>query len=352
MFDSSFARTRLESVIAQGRTSAGPVVEQILAQIPDDELVPAASANVAVDTGRCQLITATSGAPMSDHAFTQLTARLGVPTPYARELLQGSRDGSNPWMGQLLGKTLSEHLAHSDERYLVRRVDGATRAVLSDKFKRMDSRPLLDAFIKAVGELGGLPLSGHATETRVAVRAIIPVIYEPVPGEAVALGLHWGNSDFGAGSYHVTLFMLRLVCLNGLVGDAEMRKTHVGARLEEGIEYSRRTHLLTERALISATRDVVHGVLAPAAIEERLERIRAVHAEEVDFETAWRKVGKVLTKSDKEGTRLAFESPDVINMPRGNTMWRFANALSWVANGGDVSEERRLDLQAAAGKLI
>lgn len=33
-------------------------------------------------------------------------------------------------------------------------------------------------------------------------------------------------------------------------------------------------------------------------------------------------------------------------------MWRFANALSWVANGNDVSEERRLDLQAAAGKLV
>ena len=289
---------------------------------------------------------------MSDHAFAQLTARLGVPTLYARDLLQGSREEGSEWKAELLGRALSTHLEHSGERYLVRRVAGAARAVLSDKFKRMDSRPLLDAFIKSVTQLGGHPLSGHATETRVAVRALIPTIYEPVPGEAVAFGLHWGNSDFGAGSYHVTLFTLRLLCLNGLVGEAEIRKTHVGARLEDGIEYSRRTHLLTERALVSATSDVVRGVLGPAAIEERLARIRAVHTEEVDFETAWRKVGKALTKSDKDATLQAFESPDDINMPRGNTMWRFANALSWVANGKDVSEDRRLDLQAAAGRLV
>ncbi len=352
MLDPNFARTRLESAIAHGRASAGPVVEQILSQVPEDELVPAPKATIAVQAGLSHIITPDGDSPMSDHAFTQLTSRVGIPTPYARELLSGSSGEDGAWKGQLLGQALCTHLAHSRERYLVRRVNGATRAVLSDKFKRMDSRPLLDAFIKAVTELGAQPLSGHSTETRVAVRALLPTIYEPVPGEAVAFGLHWGNSDFGAGSYHVTLFLLRLVCLNGMVGEAEIRKTHVGSRLEDGIEYSRRTHLLTERALVSATRDVVRGALGPASIEARLARIRAVHSEEVDFETAWRQVGKSLTKTDKEATRQAFESPDVINMPRGNTMWRFANALSWVANGSDINEERRLDLQAVAGKLI
>jgi len=352
MFDSSFARGRLESAIAHGAASAGPVVAQILSQMPEDEIVPAANTLVDVRSGVSDFVTPTHGAPMSEHAFSQLTARLGIPTPYARELLEGSSKTDGGWKGELLSQSISAHLAHSRERFLVRRIEGSTRAILSDKFKRMDSRPLLEAFIGAVRELGGAPLSGHATETRVAVRALLPTIYEPVPGEAVAFGLHWGNSDFGAGSYHVSLFILRLLCLNGLVGETELRKTHVGARLEDDVLYSRRTHELTEAALISATRDVVGGVLGPAAIEARLARIRAIHAEEVNFDAAWQRVGKSLTKGDKEATRQAFESPDEVNMPKGNTMWRFANALSWVANGKDVGEDRRLDLQAVAGKLV
>jgi hypothetical protein len=50
----------------------------------------------------------------------------------------------------------------------------------------MDSRPLLDAFVKAVTDLGAHPLSGHATETRVAVRALLPTSYEPVVTSALA----------------------------------------------------------------------------------------------------------------------------------------------------------------------
>jgi hypothetical protein len=351
MPDLNFARTRLESAIANGRNSAGNVIAQILGQLPDDEIVAAGKTTLEIDdAGHAFYVTPKNRAAMSDHAFGQLVSRTGMPTLYARELLAGST--GSKWKADLLSHSMAEHLQHSDDRYLVRRLNGTTRGVLSDKYKRMDSRPLLDTFVRTATELGAVPISGHATETRVAIRALIPTIYEPVPGEAVAFGLHWGNSDFGAGAYHVTAFMLRLVCLNGMVGEAELRKTHVGARLEEGFEYSRKTHQLTERALVSATQDVVRGVLGPAAITERLETIKAAHSKEVSFETAWKAVGKQLSKTDKEATRVAFESPDDINMPGGNTMWRFANALSWVANNKDTTEERKLDLQAVAGKLL
>lgn len=351
MPDLNFARTRLESAINAGRTSAGRVIEQILSQMPEDEIVHAAKTTVEVDdTGRAFIITPQKHSALSDHAFGQLVGRAGIPTAYARDLLTGARE--NKWQGDLLARSLEAHLSHSSDRFLVRRIDDTTRGVLSDAYKRMDSRPLLDAFVKTATDLGAVPISGHATETRVAVRALIPTIYEPVPGEAVAFGLHWGNSDFGNGSYNVRAFLMRLWCLNGAVGETELKKAHMGARLEENIEYSRRTHLLTERALASQTKDVVRGVLGPEAIESKLALIRNAHSKEVNFETAWKSVGKQLTKADKEAAQAAFESPDAINLPAGNTMWRFSNALSWIANNKDTPEERRLDLQQVAGSLI
>lgn len=76
--------------MAQGRFSAGRVVEQILSQVPEDELVPAANTVVAVNSGLSQLITPTAGAPMSDHAFAQLTGRQAAQCGASPTLCLGS----------------------------------------------------------------------------------------------------------------------------------------------------------------------------------------------------------------------------------------------------------------------
>lgn len=355
MVDMNFARTRLEHAINVGRASAGRVVEQVLSRLPDDELTHAAKTTIEVDPdGRALFVTPEhEGSPLTPFAFGQLATRSGMPVGYARELLEQSRPakGQRAWQADLLAHSLSQHLQHSEDRFLVRRLEGRTHGVLSDAYKRMDSRPLLDAFVATATQLGAVPISGHATDSRIAVRALIPTIYEPVPGEAVAFGLNWQNSDFGAGSYRVSAYLMRLWCLNGAVGDAELKKAHIGARLDFDFEVSRETHRLTERALAGQTKDAVRGLLGPAAIEAKLDVIRNAHSKEVDFETAWRSVGRELSKGDKEQVKQAFESQDDINLPAGKTMWRFSNALSWIANAKDTSEDKRLDLQSLAGKV-
>lgn len=369
MTDMTFARTRLETTLRDGLRSAGPVIESILSTRPVDEVLPAKRTGVRVEHGypAVELVDAEREGPsrrvpsrvryalrdetfdVSSYAFGQVMQRAGMPVAYGRSLLDGDPEAS--WKGSLLEHSLAQHLANQPGQVLVRRVDEQVRGVLSDRFKRMDSRPMLDAFIGACKNVGAQPISGHATETRHAVRVVIPKIYEPVPGEALAFGLHWGNSDFGNGTYHVTAFCLRLWCLNGMVGEKELKKTHVGAQLQEGIQYSNRTYQLSEQALASQTTDVVKAVLGDDFIEERCSAIRAMHETETDFKTAWAKVGKQLSKTERGLVEAAFTSNDELNVPAGKTMWRFVNALSWVANREDVSEERRLDLQAVAGKL-
>jgi hypothetical protein len=288
--------------------------------------------------------------PLTDFAFGQLLEKAGVPRAYARDLVDG--EPVETWRGPLLETIIGTHLANSKDRFLVRSVGERTHGVLSDRFRRVDCRPMLESFVSACKSVGAEPVSGHSTETRVAVRAIIPRIYEPVPGEAVAFGLHWQNSDFGNGSYHVTAFMLRLACLNGMVGEKALREVHSGGRLAENVDWSTKTLSATEQALSLQTADVVRGTLGAGSIETQLAKIRSVHETETDFKTAWAKVGKTLGKADQDAARAVFESADVVNVPAGKTMWRFANALSWVANADGVSEERKLDLQAVAGKLV
>jgi hypothetical protein len=60
---------------------------------------------------------------------------------------------------------------------------------------------------------------------------------------------------------------------------------------------------------------------------------------------------KSLTKGEVEQVTTAFNSPDVENLPPGNTDWRLSNALSWVA-GQTQDAERKLDFMKLAGAVI
>jgi hypothetical protein len=125
---------------------------------------------------------------------------------------------------------------------------------------------------------------------------------------------------------------------------------HLGARLSEAIEFSDRTHRLDTAASVSALRDVVRGALGPAGRDQMIEHIRAAHdraMNKTQLSTATRALPKQVQKSVVD----AFESPDVINLPEGNTAWRASNAISWVARHTEDAE-LRLDLERAAGALV
>jgi hypothetical protein len=60
---------------------------------------------------------------------------------------------------------------------------------------------------------------------------------------------------------------------------------------------------------------------------------------------------KVLTKGEVDAVVQTFNSPDVENLPPGNSKWRLSNAISWVA-GTLVDADRKLDLMRLAGSVV
>ena len=300
------AKERLQSIIDHGKAQTAPLVQRIFTEIPQDRVAPARKMAFKVDeNGNVELETGDK-APLEihRHAFGQVLERQGIDARYAGKLAVPGDDGT--WRRGLLEHTLNEHYRNDPKRYLVRSVGGQARGVLSDSFRRLDSRPLLEAFLVACEELKAVPYQGVATDVRTSVRVILPTVLEPVPGEAMVLGLAWNNSDYGAGVYGISAFVLRLVCLNGLIGESAPRQVHLGKKLADDFAFSNETLELDTKTMISATRDIVRGNLNEASVAKRLEAVKAAHENETSFAAAWQKAGKGLTKDDQTKVKDAF----------------------------------------------
>jgi hypothetical protein len=108
---------------------------------------------------------------------------------------------------------------------------------------------------------------------------------------------------------------------------------------------------MPSRASISALKDVVAGTLSPRKVEQLCAGIQKAHEEKVDWKNVRGGLAKKLLKSELAAAQAAFDSPDVYNLPEGNTMWRVSNAISWIA-GSTEDADRKLELQRLAGELV
>jgi hypothetical protein len=342
-------RAILEGRIGAGARSAASLIERIHTEAPKDQIVSTRAAKFfpIMSQHRVGVEFGDEVHTISDHALGQVSERAGVPTAYLRELSDGKA-----WKADLACTILNVSYANVDrQRVLARSVRGQVRGWLSDKYRRLDSRPLVDALAKECQALGAVPVDGTATETRVALKVLMPDIIEPVPGEFLAYGGEWSNSDYGNGTHSFRAFALRVVCLNGMTRENLLKQVHLGGKLSDDIEFSDRTYRLDTAASVSALQDVVRGALGPKVRNSLTESIRAAAGADYGKGQLAALVAKVGTKDQVKAVVGAFESEDVINLPAGKTAWRASNAISWVARHTEDAE-RRLDLERLAGSVV
>jgi hypothetical protein len=351
----------LERKIAQGAREAVNVFQRLETEAPFDQIARSTALafgyrevgkdvfepTVDLDSGNQGLSDDTRA--VTDYAVSQVAERAGIPGPY----LRGLWTSKNPWERDLAVHALSKHFGEGqpNQRHLVRSAAGQVRGFLSDKFRRLDSRPLATALVEEARAVGAVPVDGVFTETRVALKIIRPEVVEVYPGEHVVLGGEWSNSDYGNGKNGYRAFVLRVMCLNGATLEDLISQVHLGGRLDERIEFSQRTYELDTRASVSALRDVVKGSLNPAKVDATIAGIRAAHEEKVDWARMGARFARILTKEEQKKAKELFEGDDVVNLPAGKSTWRASNALSWLA-GQAEDAERRIDLERAAGLVL
>jgi hypothetical protein len=290
--------------------------------------------------------------PNSIHpnAFGQICTKAKLPLAYAKRLLdvEGWNPENTHWGKDLLAKNLNEIYSRMDGRFLARAVNNEVRGFLSDKYKRLDSRPLLDQFCQSAADIGAIPIEGYASDVKVWVKAMLPTIFEPVENEVVGLGVCWSNSDYGVGANTVQFFVMRLWCTNYAMSNHNMRQVHLGKRLDDEIQWSNKTYELDTKATASAIDDIVKKSLDKKSVENILQTIKKAHEEEVDPAKALTRFKSAFTHDTAQKVLDIYESPDVLNLPAGDTKWRMSNALSWIAQEQPLEE--KIQLMNEAGR--
>jgi hypothetical protein len=90
---------------------------------------------------------------------------------------------------------------------------------------------------------------------------------------------------------------------------------------------------------------IANGMVSPGTREPAAEQLH-----HVSVANTWAYNKQYRQRAEPAAS--AFDGPDVVNLPAGNTLWRASNAISWIANAESVAAERRLELQELAGQLL
>jgi hypothetical protein len=357
------AREKFESRIAGGRASGAAIINKIMTEVPLDMIVRGRVLDfdgmiderpVGTPTGIiARVYSGEDGRPMemSAHpwAMQQICSRADVPWKYAQHLMAKEREG---WGTPLVAHNLNEIYRRSTSKFLLRSHEGQLRGFLSDRYKRLDSRPLVEAFAKASNDAGAIPINGYGTDTKVGLTAVLPKIYEPVPNEPISFGVHWENSDYGNGRHIIHGFIDRAWCANGCIMSIGFAQVHLGRKLEDSLILSDRTHQLDTMTTASAIMDVVKQTLSDEMIQVFCNTVKDAHEQQIDPAKALQLLSKQMTKGEVQMVTDKFNSPDVEMLPPGNTTWRLSNAISWVA-GHDIEDtERQLEMMKIAGAVL
>jgi hypothetical protein len=233
-----------------------------------DLVVPSSLLRFETDeAGGCRIrIDGSSGVGeygVTDLARRQLADKLKIPFAYFERMR-----AEQP---ELLDRNVNTWLAHDDDRRMIRTLDGQVRAVLSERYRRLDNYDLAENVLPILQRLEGARFeSVELTETKMYLKVVTPrVEYEIAPGDIVQAGIAIANSEVGCGTLSVQPLIYRLVCRNGLIGpDHALRKTHVGRAVQADAEaltvFKDDTLAADDRAFFLRVRDVVEAAVSEA----------------------------------------------------------------------------------------
>jgi hypothetical protein len=229
------------------------------------------------DTGLTRLIVEESAAPVAygvtPLARRQLADKLKIPYAYFERM--------RTEQPVLLDRNVNTWLQSDDERRMLRTLDGNVRAVLSERYRRLDNFDLAESVLPILQQLPEVRFeSVELTETKMYLKCVTPRLkVEMAPGDIVQAGVVITNSEVGQGTLSVQPLLYRLVCRNGLIAsDRSLRKTHVGRALgtdDDGITvFKDDTLQADDRAFFLKVRDVVQAAVSETSFLQAAQKLQ------------------------------------------------------------------------------
>lgn len=247
--------------------------------------------------------------------------------------------------------------AKKGERRMLRTLDGQVRALLSDRYQRIDNFEVAEVALNVLSSQRGLRIvSSAVTESRMYIKAVSSDVVLKVPGSArvgdfVEAGVVISNSETGQGSVSIKPFAHFLVCTNGMVRDSVLRAAHVGRKVDASIEglLSDSTRRLEDEVVLRKVRDVISAAFDAAAFKRFIDGLEASTQQHI--------AGDVHAAVEALGPTFSIAGPERQSVLKhlivGGDLSRYGMANAITRTAEDVgSYDRATELEAIGFRLL
>lgn len=248
-----------------------------------DYIAPTSAIHMTLDSeSKPQIEVKNTGTfPILRTAHDQIATHADIPVRYYQRMLSEAPS--------LLADNVNRWFAENSKPRMIRTLAGDTRALLSDRYQRIENEEIANVILPILLAEPGLRIvSCELTERRMYIQATTPRIAGEVKvGDEVQAGLLISNSEIGVGALMIQPLVYRLRCLNGLATpDQRFRARHLGRRIDQGEDlnaiFSDETRAADDRALLLKVRDVVKASLSEAGFNQTLERMKGLTDQRIE----------------------------------------------------------------------
>ena len=217
-----------------------------------DYISPASSLRLNVDGHTLSMGDKDFGTTSLSHR--QVASSLNIPVKYY-DLMQKEKS-------ELLAENVNSWFSDREQNYMLRTMSGTARALLSDRYRRIDNLEVASAVLPLFAGIAEV-VSSEVTESKLYLKIVNHRVEAKCVGDVVQAGVVISNSEVGLGAVAVFPLVYTLACKNGLiVHNFGERKTHIGRAVKgfEGI-LSDETKEAEDKAFLLKLRDVVKAAL-------------------------------------------------------------------------------------------
>ena len=315
-----------------------------LSRLKKDYLVPTNELRVSSKEDKTFLDVQGTPYVLQERAAAQLSSIARIPYSYFQRLQTDYPD--------LLDTNLNRLLADQDKPRMVRTLGAVARAVLSDRYRKVEHETLLDTLLPLIADVEGLKIvSASLTPDRLYLKAVCEYEKAEVKvGDTVAWGIVCMNSETGCSSIVIQPYAQVLKCTNGMVlpqYQGGTRKIHLGKQITNMDDYEA-LYADEEDDLAGALKAEMDRILDSQYYMTAVEKMKEATSITIpDIHTTLQKVAKLYALSEDERKLIFFH----YHKDKDLTLWGLVNAVTETSKAA-ASYVRAHQLEAIGSQLL
>src|SRR5258706_7391273 len=297
-----------------------------------------------------------------DYTHGQIAAHTNIPKQYYDRMAKEAP--------ALLANNVNTWFEKYPAARLVRTLDGAARAFLSDAYRPLDHYDFANVILEAAMKRKLEIMSCEITERRLYIKAVdtsevkVPVGYKMGDGshrifDVCAAAFIASNSEVGSGRLVLDTGVYTRACTNlAWFTDGGMKRTHLGSRhkIHEMTGVENIDHLLTDKtrqksdeALWMQLRDVLGAAFDPKRIEKRTEAMAAAAENKITGNPA-----KVMELVTERFGLSEVESGSVLrHLIEGGSLTQYVLHAAVTRSAQDHADyDRATELEYLGGRIV